>query len=76
MAKYTSKCCLNCEERHIGCHSTCKKYIKSIEDYRKEKDKEVKEKIKEANIYKTRNNGIVRMKKRKGNNPSIRSTKK
>lgn len=21
-------CCLNCEERHIGCHSKCEKYKK------------------------------------------------
>ena len=30
-------CCKNCKPpiRHIGCHSTCEKYLSDLEDYNK-----------------------------------------
>lgn len=36
-------CCHDCQEREVGCHSTCKKYIEENEQYLKERD-EIKEK--------------------------------
>ena len=35
--------CKNCEDRHIGCHSTCKEYLRMS----KERDKIRKERAKE-----------------------------
>ena len=43
-------CCKDCENRHIGCHSTCESY----NDYRKEKDEEnakIREKIRAETDY-------------------------
>ena len=36
-------CCHNCQERQLGCHSTCKKYISE-----KAEDEKRKEKIRKA----------------------------
>ena len=30
--------CKGCEDRHVGCHSTCERYIKSREEHLKLKD--------------------------------------
>ncbi len=30
--------CKECEERHIGCHASCEKYIKETEEIKKEKN--------------------------------------
>ena len=33
----TIKCCMNCKERSVGCHSVCEKYIaerKELDEYR------------------------------------------
>ena len=43
-------CCHDCQEREVGCHSTCKKYIEEIEQYLKEREKIKTEKNKEAAI--------------------------
>lgn len=43
-------CCHNCQEREIGCHSTCKKYIEENEQYLREREKIKAEKNKEAAI--------------------------
>ena len=32
--------CKNCEERYIGCHPKCKKYLDAKEEYGKRKEKE------------------------------------
>lgn len=29
--------CKGCTERHVGCHSTCKSYLKFVEENNKEK---------------------------------------
>lgn len=39
-------CCHDCQEREIGCHSTCKKYIEENEQYLKEREKIKTEKTK------------------------------
>lgn len=31
--------CKDCEERHIGCHADCERYIKETEEIREEKNK-------------------------------------
>lgn len=36
MGKINCKSCVDCKDRHIGCHSTCERYI----SFRKEKDAE------------------------------------
>lgn len=43
-------CCHDCQEREVGCHSTCKKYIEENEQYLKEREKIKAEKNKEAAI--------------------------
>lgn len=30
-------CCKDCEERYIGCHSKCERYIQEIENWKKVK---------------------------------------
>lgn len=43
--------CLDCKDRHVGCHSTCKKYI----EFRAQCDKDLEERSKrnklEAALY-------------------------
>lgn len=39
------KCCWNCTDRVVGCHTTCKKYKEEKADYDK-KQKEIREKHK------------------------------
>lgn len=43
-------CCHDCQEREIGCHSTCKKYIEETEMHLMEREKIKAEKNKEAAI--------------------------
>lgn len=43
-------CCHDCQEREVGCHSTCKKYIEENEQYLKERDRIKNEKYKESAI--------------------------
>jgi len=31
--------CKDCNDRHIGCHSSCEKYISETEEIKKEKNK-------------------------------------
>ena len=45
-------CCHDCQEREVGCHSTCKKYIEENEQYLKER-----EKIKTEKKQRSRNQG-------------------
>lgn len=43
-------CCHDCQEREVGCHSTCKKYIEENEQYLRERERIKTEKNKEAAI--------------------------
>lgn len=36
-------CCKDCEERYVGCHSKCEKYIKQTEEW-----KDIKKKVSES----------------------------
>ena len=42
-------CCKDCTERHVGCHSICKRYINQKKEW--EKDKESIKKNKNPMIY-------------------------
>ena len=53
---YTSKitCCKDCEERYIGCHSKCEKYITEKQMLEKSKElyyKSLPPKIGEGDLY-------------------------
>lgn len=52
--------CKDCEERQIGCHSTCEKYLQ----YRALKDKQNKDRVKQA-FQDWEQNEIERERKRK-----------
>ncbi|WP_236915708.1 hypothetical protein [Clostridium sp. Cult2] len=43
-----SKTCINCEDRHLGCHSKCKKY----QEFKKEREKFRKKKYSNNFEYK------------------------
>ena len=32
------KCCMNCQERHVGCHKDCPAYLTQKEKFYKEKE--------------------------------------
>ena len=40
-------CCLNCDKRHVGCHSECKEYI----EQRKAHDKYLEEQFKKKQSF-------------------------
>lgn len=68
-------CCFHCEERFVGCHATCEKYIKTREEYLELKNKinAERNKEKELNIFDLESK--KRMKTHRGNRV-IRSRKK
>ena len=48
MMKHRSPC-KGCEERHVGCHDRCERYLKAVEEARKAKD-EIHQKLKMESI--------------------------
>lgn len=32
-------CCIDCQDREVGCHSTCERYIKAKADYEEKNSK-------------------------------------
>lgn len=38
------KCCKDCQDRHIGCHGTCKKYLDEVKAENEKKERLRKEK--------------------------------
>lgn len=59
--------CHKCEERHVGCHATCEKYIKSKQEYDETKQKMTEERIKERQLDRTISEARHRMKTVRGN---------
>lgn len=45
-------CCLNCKERHINCHSECKKYLTQKQELNAYTQCKREQKEKEFNSYK------------------------
>lgn len=41
------KCCFNCEDRQVGCHSECERYLKA----KAERDEEREKRRSEKNAY-------------------------
>ena len=44
------RCCKDCDERYIGCHGKCERYIVEKEEHQRQKDQERKKD--EARLYK------------------------
>lgn len=44
-------CCLNCNKRHVGCHSECKDYIERKKEHDILREKIRKKKHAEDDIY-------------------------
>ena len=42
------KCCQNCEDRSVGCHSTCEKYKAERDAYHADKERETEGKNTES----------------------------
>lgn len=55
--------CRNCEERKVGCHSECEKYISFSESLRKWNDIVAEERIREARADSVRVATAAKMKK-------------
>ena len=53
-------CCLDCKDRHLGCHSVCEKY-KDM----KQKLQDIKDKKNENNMQNVKSIGFIRNVKRK-----------
>lgn len=53
-------CCLDCKDRHLGCHSTCEKYKEM-----KQKLQDIKDKKNENNMQNVKSVGFIRNMKRK-----------
>lgn len=66
--------CYHCEERTVGCHSTCEKYLKAKEEYDEIKKKVLEEKQKCREMRGVVSEAKHRMKTRRGNN--LRGDKK
>lgn len=47
------QCCQYCNERHVGCHGTCKRYNDELEEHIKRKDqiRQEKKKVREICSY-------------------------
>lgn len=54
-------CCKDCEERYVGCHSTCEKYLQEKEKYGEHRDKIRKNRSAEADIKGAITSGVRRM---------------
>lgn len=69
----TKSPCQHCEDRTVGCHSTCEKY-KAFVDERLEIGENIKQHRKEENILNSFQVGCVQksMKKRYGTKPPAR----
>lgn len=42
--------CKNCKDRHVGCHSTCEKYINAKKEYDELQEKIKKSKYRENDL--------------------------
>lgn len=56
------RCCFECKDRKLHCHSTCERYLKEKEEYSKEVRNVLSEKSKERIARDTKREGIKRMK--------------
>lgn len=53
-------CCLDCKDRHLGCHGTCEKYKEM-----KQKLQDIKDKKNENSMQNVKSIGFIRNVKRK-----------
>lgn len=49
------KCCYKCEERHVGCHSTCERYIEESKVIEKQRKEHLEKLNRDAHIYASMN---------------------
>lgn len=61
-----TKICLNCQERHIGCHSSCEKYINAKAAHDAKLNEKNKKKYQENQYYDYKNNAVLKAKRRRG----------
>ena len=59
-------CCYECQDRHIGCHEVCQKYINQLEEYIAEKREIKKMKNRETAVTTFAIDGIRKSKRRTG----------
>lgn len=59
------KSCKDCQERHIGCHSECEKYISERAEYDREKSERYSVWCRENEANEAKKLGIKRMKRGK-----------
>lgn len=57
--------CKDCEDRKVGCHSTCRKYIEQSEQYKKENAEIYKQRSIDGLQKKRAVESAIRMKKRR-----------
>lgn len=56
------ECCVDCAERHVGCHSTCERYISDKENYDKKRNKIKDQKKRESIVTGYAVDSVKRMK--------------
>ena len=56
------RCCYKCEERKVGCHSTCEKYLAERKVLDEEMEERKKRSVKRDIIWDTYLNGLKNMK--------------
>ena len=64
MARSISGCCLNCQDRYLGCHDHCEKYQDASEQWRTLKQQIKSERFDEYFSYKVEK---IKKEKRRGN---------
>ena len=58
-------CCYKCEDRYVGCHSKCEKYLEELEQIKEVKAKRLQDSIIDSTIH---TNGRDRLKKKGATN--------
>ena len=59
--RYRIRCCAGCEDRHVGCHSDCEKYLAEKAEIQKAHDENNRQKALDIVAHDTR----IRMRKKK-----------
>lgn len=56
-------CCKDCKERHVGCHSSCKKYAEEKQAYERFKEEERKRRVPQS-VYEQKQNTMAMLVRR------------
>ena len=69
------RCCYGCEERKVGCHSTCERYLKEKEELDSIREEKYKRQERSNLIWDTYLQGLKNMKNFRAKNNEKRKRK-